>query len=41
MKPRLKFYYQEKIKYSECEYIDYEYIRHCIETPHYTNNNEL
>lgn len=37
MKEKLKPYQQEKIKYSECEYIDYEYMRHCI----YTNNQEL
>jgi len=41
MKEKIKPYQQQEIKYSECEYIDYEYIRHCIETPHYTNNNEL
>ncbi len=29
---KIKLYQQEKIKYSDCEYIDYDYMRHCIET---------
>lgn len=37
MKPELKIYYQPKTEYNQCEYIDYEYMRHCI----YTNNQEL
>ena len=41
MKEKIKPYQQEKIKYSECKYIDYDYMRNCIETPCYTHNNEL
>ncbi len=37
MKPELKIYHPEKTEYSKCEYIDYDYMRHCI----YTNNQEL
>jgi len=34
MKPELKPYQPNNIEYSQCEYIDYDYMRHCI----YTSN---
>ena len=40
MKNKPKPYSEEtarKIEYSQCEYIDYDYMRHCM----YTNNQEL
>ena len=32
MIPKIKLYQQEKNQYSNCEYIDYDYMRLCIET---------
>ena len=37
MKEKIKIYHQEKTEYSQCEYIDYDYMRYCM----YTNNQEL